>query len=62
MSGMTSEKQRQAVEAFKGGYISIGKLSEEMGMNIRQVQNWLNEHDIPQNNAFLENDVTNACV
>ena len=29
-----NEKQRRAVEAFQGGYISLGKLAEEMGMNI----------------------------
>ena len=55
-----SDKQRHAVEAYKGGYISIGKLSEEMGMNVWEVRNWLNEHDIPQNNPYLEDDVTHA--
>ena len=55
-----SNKQRQAVEAFKGGYISQGKLAEEMGMNIWNTRKWLIEHDIPQNNSFFENDVKNA--
>ena len=55
-----NQKQRRAVEAFQGGYISIGKLSEEMGMNIWHVRKWLEEHDIPQNNSFLEDDVKNA--
>ena len=54
------EKQRRAVEAFQGGYISIGKLAEEMGMNIWNIQKWLEEHAIPQNNSFLEDDVKNA--
>ncbi len=53
-------KQRQAIEAFKGGYISIGKLSEEMGMNVLETRRWINEHDISQNNSFLEEDITNA--
>ena len=55
-----SDKQRQAVEAYKGGYISIGKLSEEMGMTVLEIRNWLNEHDIPQNNMYLEDDVSHA--
>ena len=55
-----SDKQRQAVEAFKGGYISQGKLAEEMGMNIWNTRKWLIEHGIPQNNSFFENDVKNA--
>ena len=54
------EKQRRAVEAFQGGYISLGKLAEEMGMNIWDTRKWLEEHDIPQKNSFLEDDVKNA--
>jgi len=55
-----SDQQRQAVEAFQGGYISLGKLAEEMGMNIWNTRKWLIEHDIPQNNSFFEDDVKNA--
>ncbi len=55
-----NEKQRRAVEAFQGGYISLGKLAEEMGMNIWNTRKWLAEHDIPQNNSFFEDDVKNA--
>jgi len=55
-----NEKQRRAVEAFQGGYISLGKLAEEMGMNLLNIRKWLREHDIPQNNSFLEDDVRNA--
>ncbi|MFC1886395.1 hypothetical protein ACFLZM_05000 [Thermodesulfobacteriota bacterium] len=55
-----SERQRRAVEAFQGGYISIGKLSEEMGMDVLNTRAWLKDHDMPQNNAFLEDDVNNA--
>ncbi|CAB1081089.1 hypothetical protein D1AOALGA4SA_8748 [Olavius algarvensis Delta 1 endosymbiont] len=54
------EKQRRAMEAFQGGYISLGKLAEEMGLNIWETRKWLEEHDIPQNNSFLEDDVKNA--
>jgi|AP12_2_1047962.scaffolds.fasta_scaffold01239_4 L-lactate utilization protein LutC len=55
-----NEKLRRAVEAFKGGYVSLGKLAEEMGMNVWDTQKWLTEHDIAQNNSFLEDDVSNA--
>ena len=55
-----NEKQRRAVEAFQGGYISLGKLAEEMGMNVWNTRKWLIEHDIAQNNSFLEDDVNNA--
>lgn len=27
-----NERQRRALEAFQGGYISLGKLAEEMGV------------------------------
>lgn len=54
------EKQRRAMEAFQGGYISLGKLAEEMGLNIWETRKWLEEHDIPQNNSFLEDYVKNA--
>ena len=55
-----NEKQRRSVEAFQGGYISLGKLAEEMGMNVWKIRSWLEEHDIPLNNSFLETDVENA--
>jgi predicted HTH domain antitoxin len=55
-----TEKLRRAVEAFQGGYISLGKLAEEMGMNVWDTRKWLTEHDIAQNNSFLEDDVSNA--
>jgi hypothetical protein len=31
-----------------------------MGMSIWNTRKWLEEHDIPQNNSFLEDDVKNA--
>lgn len=53
-------KQQYALEAFQGGYISQGKLAEEMGMTIWETRKWLYEHDIPANYSFLEDDVNNA--
>ena len=55
-----SEKQRRALEAYRGDYISPGKLAEELGMNIWDTRAWLEEHDISQNNSFLEDDIKNA--
>jgi len=44
--------QQQAIAAFQGQYISLGKLAEEMGMTILDIRTWLEEHDILQNNSF----------
>ncbi len=55
-----SEPQSLAVAAYQGGYISIGKLSEDMGITAIEARRWLVEHDIPQNNAFNEQDTKNA--
>lgn len=52
--------QKQAIAAFQGGYISLGKLAEEMGMNVLDVRIWLEEHNIIQNNSFQESDIENA--
>ncbi len=55
-----SERQKQALEAYRGGFISLGKLSELMGRSAIEMRKWLNEHSISQNNAFSEDDVKNA--
>jgi predicted HTH domain antitoxin len=55
-----NEHQRQAVSAYQGGYISLGKLSEEMGISILQMRRWLADHEIPQNNVFSDSDASNA--
>lgn len=55
-----TEKQRRAAQAYQGGYISIGKLAKEMGMYNLEARKWLLDHDISQNNSFLEDDVNNA--
>ena len=52
--------QKRALEAYQGGYISLSRLADEMGMNIWDIRTWLQEHNIPQNNSFLEDDVKNA--
>ena len=55
-----SERQKQALEAYRGGFISLGKLSELMGRSAIEVRKWLFEHSISQNSAFSEDDVKNA--
>lgn len=55
-----SQRQHRAIEAYQGEYISLGKLAEEMGMNILKIRDWLEEHDIPQKNSFNEEDLKNA--
>lgn len=58
--GGLSDRQRQALEAYRGGFISLGKLSELMGRSPVEMQQWLYEHKIPQNTAFSEDDVQHA--
>ena len=55
-----NQAQKQAIAAFQGGYISLGKLAEEMGMNVLDIRTWLEEHNILQNNSFQESDIENA--
>jgi len=55
-----SERQRTAVAAYQGGYVSIGKLAEEMGLSVFAVRGWLAEHDIPQNTCYADADTRNA--
>ena len=55
-----NQNQKQAIAAFEGGYISLGKLAEKMGMTILDIRIWLEEHDILQNNSFQESDIENA--
>lgn len=52
--------QKRALEAYQGGYISLSRLADEMGMNLWDMRMWLQEHNIPQNNSFLDDDVKNA--
>ena len=53
-------EQNRTLSAYRGGFISIGKLSESMGMNILKMRSWLNEHDIEQNAEYSEMDSINA--
>ena len=53
-------RQRQAVAAYQGGYISIGKLAKAMGMHALEVRYWLSEHDMTPRQGFSEADADNA--
>ena len=55
-----SRPQRQALEAYMGGFISIGKLAESMGTDVIQTRNWLREHGFVQNSSFSAEDSENA--
>ena len=52
--------QRQALAAYQGGYISLGKLAKEMGRHVLELRRWLEERGIAQNNAFGDEDVSHA--
>jgi predicted HTH domain antitoxin len=53
-------EQKRAIEAYRGGYISIGKLSEIIGKSLYEMRFWLSEHDIAENNAFNRDDIKHA--
>jgi len=52
--------QRQAVEAYQGGFIGHGKLACVMGLSQLDMRRWLTEHGIAQNNSYQEKDDANA--
>jgi len=52
--------QQQALAAYEGGFISLGKLAEKMGMGGLELRGWLAEHDIAQNTTFAPADADNA--
>ncbi len=52
--------QQQALAAYEGGFISLGKLAEKMGRSALEMREWLAEHDILQNTAFALEDADNA--
>lgn len=52
--------QRQAIAAYQGGYISMAKLAKVMGMHVLALRKWLEEHGIPQLNAYSDEDSSHA--
>ncbi|NQU38830.1 MAG: hypothetical protein HQ523_02650 [Lentisphaerae bacterium] len=55
-----SIRQQQAVSAYQGGYISLGKLAKDMGMHVLEVRRWMDEHGVTQCNAYGGEDLANA--
>ncbi|MBT3294641.1 MAG: hypothetical protein HN919_22060 [Verrucomicrobia bacterium] len=53
-------RQRRAIAAYQGGYISTGKLAREMGMHVLELRGWLKEHGIALNTTFAEKDTAHA--
>lgn len=52
--------QRNALAAYQGGYISIGKLARDMGMNVLVLREWMNERGIVQRCVMNDTDASNA--
>jgi hypothetical protein len=57
--GLTAA-QRQALEAYRGGYISLGKLAESLGLTPLKAREWLRERGIPGNTACSQEDLAHA--
>lgn len=53
-------KQQQALAAYQGEFISIGKLARMMGMHVLELRHWLHEHGIAQNNAYTDRESADA--
>ena len=53
-------RQLQAVSAYQGGYMSLGKLAREMGMHVLELRAWLEERDIPQQTTHASGDAGRA--
>ena len=55
-----SVHQRNALAAYQGGYISMGKLARDMGMNVLALRQWMKERGFEQICAVEDMDVANA--
>jgi predicted HTH domain antitoxin len=51
---------RQALEAYQGGFISLGKLARAFGIHVLELRRWLSERGIDQRNAYGDEDAANA--
>lgn len=52
--------QRRALAAYQGGYISLGRLARDMGLNVLEIRTWLQERGIVQNVAYGGEDAAHA--
>lgn len=53
-------RQRQAIAAYQGGYISLGRLARAMGMHVLELRNWMKGHGMPTRETFNESDIAHA--
>ena len=54
------KKQERALVAYRGGFISIGKLARVMGMHVLELRGWLHEHGVNQSNVYSDGEDLNA--
>ena len=53
-------QQSRALAAYQGGYISLGKLAQVMGLHVLDLRTWLDERGITQQNTYDDQDVGRA--
>jgi hypothetical protein len=52
-----SARQAEAMAAFEGGFISLGRLSEELGMDAVSLRRWLHENGRDSGEVFSRSDI-----
>jgi predicted DNA-binding protein len=52
--------QRQALAAYQGGFISMGKLAKIMGMHALAMRGWLEEHGVIPLTVYGDEDAAHA--
>jgi DNA-directed RNA polymerase specialized sigma24 family protein len=58
--GVLPRHQREALTAYRGGFISLGKLAEMMGIPQEEMRDWLEERGLREPAAFSVDDAANA--
>ena len=53
-------QQRQALAAYQGGFISLGRLARAMGLYVLDLRQWLAEHGIPERSVYGDQDAARA--
>ena len=54
------QSQQDAVAAYRGGFISLGKLAESMGLSDADMQTWLRDREWLQPAAVSPSDIEHA--
>jgi predicted HTH domain antitoxin len=54
------QRQRLALSAYQGGYISLSRLAKVMGMHALDMRKWLEDHNVTQPGAYGDRDADNA--